>query len=82
MHGRQCAERELRAVVRSDAATGPFAAPMKVAGARSHLHARRDRRLNYVDPQAWLADVLARLPDYLPSASTSSCLDCASSTAR
>jgi len=21
-------------------------------------------RLNYVDPQAWLADVLARLPDY------------------
>ena len=30
-------------------------------------------KLNDVDPQAWLADMLARLPDHLPSASTNCC---------
>lgn len=31
-------------------------------------------KLNDIDPQAWLTDVLARLPDHLPSALTNCCL--------
>jgi hypothetical protein len=31
---------------------------------RRHLHPDRDGKLNGVDPRAWLADVLARLPDH------------------
>jgi transposase len=38
---------------RSGVATGPSPAPMKAAA-----------KLNNVDPQAWLADILARLPDH------------------
>jgi hypothetical protein len=44
--------------------TGPSPAPTKAAGARHHLHAHRDRKLNDIDPPAWLADVLARLPNH------------------
>jgi hypothetical protein len=45
----QSSERELRAV--AVGRSGP--------ARRSHLHS-----LNDIDPQAWLADVLARLPDH------------------
>ncbi len=30
-------------------------------------------KLNDIDPQAWLADMFARLPDLPPSASTNTC---------
>ena len=50
--GRRSAELDLRRL-----------GPRRRAGG-GDLHPDRDRKLNGVDPQAWLADVLARLPDH------------------
>ena len=67
--GRLCmtnnaAERELRAS-RSDAATGPSPAPTKAAVRAAALYTLiATAKLNDIDPQAWLADMLARLPEH------------------
>jgi IS66 C-terminal element len=49
----------------SGAATGLSPAPTKAAGEPPPIYTLiATAKLNEVDPQAWLADVLARLPDY------------------
>ena len=53
------------AASRSGATTGPSPAPTKAAGAPPpSTRSIETAKLNDIDPQAWLADVLARLPDH------------------
>jgi transposase len=64
--GRLCmsnnaAERELRAV---NEETGPSPAPTRAAGAPRIYTLIATAKLNDIDPQVWLSDVLARLLDH------------------
>lgn len=50
-----------------DEKTGPMPAPMRAVGVRraaAIYNLIATAKLNDIDPQAWLADVLARLPDH------------------
>jgi len=43
---------------------GPSLGPTMAAACGCHLQLIATAKLNDIDPQAWLADVLARLPDH------------------
>ena len=68
------AERALRGVAVGLGATGPSPARTVVANEAAAIYTLIETaKLNGIDPQAWLADVLARIADHPPSGSRTCC---------